>query len=71
MGSTSSTEYHAWLTLKLTLKAAMKHLIAYSIITRKLVQAVRKWSMTNEAMIIKSGKILVDYSIQHTLEQNL
>lgn len=48
-------------TLQLTLKDAMKHPNADSLISRarKLVHAVRKSSVANEAMIRKCGKTLV------------
>ncbi|KAL2076551.1 hypothetical protein ACEWY4_015142 [Coilia grayii] len=48
-------------TLQLTLKDAMKHLNADLLLTRarKLVHAVRKSSVANEAMIKKCGKTLV------------
>ena len=48
-------------TLQLTLKDAMKHPQADSLITRArhLVHAVRKSSVANEAMIKKCGKTLV------------
>lgn len=48
-------------TLQLTLKAAMKHPNADLLISRarKLVHALRKSSVANEAMIKKCGKTLV------------
>lgn len=48
-------------TLQLSLKAVMKHPNADSLISRarKLVHAVRKLSVANEAMIKKCGKTLV------------
>jgi len=48
-------------TLQLTLKDAMKHPNADSLIARarNLVHAVRKSSVANEAMIKKCGKTLV------------
>lgn len=47
-------------TLQLTLKAAVKHrMLIHSSRARKLVFAVRRSSVANEALIKKSGKTLV------------